>query len=132
MWSLVGAGMALAFWNIPSGVIMSIDSEAAWLLVFLFGLVFAYHLITSFVLRVRAAFFPWGEERLVRTGVYARVVHPTCVAAVIFGWMLFVIFPDLRVLASIFWMTLVVVFWTRIEESTFYKKKAPEDDGEVG
>lgn len=135
MWSLIGAGVVLAFWNIPSGAMMPFDPGVTWILVLLLGIVFIYHLISSVILRANAVVFFLRDDRLIGSGTYAKASHPTCTTAVILGWMLFVIFPDFRMLISVLWMTLVVVFWIWIEESAFQKKRKTEkdeDDAEVG
>ena len=129
MWILVICGVALAFIFIPSGILLynkniNVYFSAIFLATFL--LLFLIYYIPSAIWERRKFRLYSADEmrRMIHLGVYGKCVHPTCTTLAFLGWIVFFIFPDLRIFLSILWFSTVLVFWMRAEKSFFLGRKA--------
>lgn len=60
--------------------------------------------------------------RIIQEGVYGLVRHPIYAADIILAWGIFLHWPYLRVFMSVFWVTLMLLFWMKLEEITLEHK----------
>ncbi len=123
LWSLIAIGVVLAFYAISPGIIFK-KSFNHWLIVFPVALFLLYHLASVIYWRNRLPFISCSEKRIIRAGVYGKCAHPTCTSLVILGWISFFYFPDARMLASVGWLTFMVIFWISVEKTFFIGKKS--------
>lgn len=123
MWLLIGSGVFLVFLFIPSRLLLPYKMELSWVIIVPLSLAWIYFLLSSLHFRFQAKPHLRREEKLVQSGMYARYAHPTCMSAVYFSWIIFLLFPNLRILVSVIWMSLMVISWIEIEKSAFKSKK---------
>lgn len=125
MWSLILPGVFLAFALIPpQAVISGRPAEYLNAIAVFLGAVMVYHIVTSIMLRFNLPYSLRRERNLVKSGVYGKFAHPTCTTVVILFWILFFLFPQLRLMVAGIWLTAVVVFWIKVEEGFFLGKKS--------
>lgn len=125
MWLIVAAGIFLAFWILPSKYLFPRTTISAFVfaLTFMYGV---YSWLTAFKVHPKAPRSVFEIDKLVKEGIYARVRHPMYSGDIILAWGLFLYFPNSRVLASIGWLTIVLLFWMRIEEKALSEKFGEE------
>lgn len=68
-------------------------------------------------------------DRLVTEGVYEKVRHPIYSADIVLAWSIFFFYPDVRIFASVLWLTLVMSVWMKIEEKALIEKFGREYEG---
>ena len=134
MWIFVGAGLALVFIFIPPGMALYKKNDISFVAVFLV-LFLIYYLVDILLKRknFHLASSSYGEKemkKMIKLGVYGKCIHPTCTTLAIFGWIIFLIFPELRMFLAILWFNLVVIFWIRVEKSFFLGKRLKMETGE--
>lgn len=134
MWTIALAGAALAFVSFPQLMLFS-PQNRMYLSIAIVPVVIisVYVLANSLYLRFRTSLASSGMEKIIKAGVYGRFIHPTCTGAAVLFWIVFIFYPDFRILVSNIWITLVVVFWIKLEEKTFLerKKRKSEEDFDV-
>jgi len=97
MWSLVGAGLVLAYLFIPSGILlfkknMEVSSSAVFLCI-LISLFLIYYIPSAIWERRKFRLYSGSEMRkMIDLGVYGKCVHPTCTTLAFLGWIAFVFF----------------------------------------
>ena len=129
MWSLIIVGIVLAFGFLPAIQVFPLAYQSYLVIISIpISIICLYYLASAIYFRAKFPLISAGFGKIIKAGVYGRVVHPTCMALAIAGWVLFVFFPDWRTLASDLWMTLVVFFWIKVEENA-YAEKPEEKEG---
>jgi protein-S-isoprenylcysteine O-methyltransferase Ste14 len=131
MWAIIIIGIALAFILLPPvSVFPSPYSSYLTIISIPIFVAFLYYLVTAIYFRTRFPLASTGADKIIKAGVYGRVAHPTCITLVIVGWIFFIFSPDWRILASNLWLTLVVLFWIKVEKDAFVEKpkKSEETD----
>ncbi|MFH0817384.1 MAG: isoprenylcysteine carboxylmethyltransferase family protein [Candidatus Micrarchaeota archaeon] len=125
MWAIVIAGAAAIFflapnyWLIETGMLGFIVSTLAfinWLYFFFFAL----------FENQGAAGSVAGVRELTKTGVYSKVRHPIYFADIALAWGIFLFLPMAKVLLAVVWLTLVLVFWAKLEEKALLEKFGKE------
>lgn len=138
MWIIAIFGIGLAFIFVPSGILLYKKNVNVYLLaIFLaisLSLFLIYYISSSVWERKKFRLYSADEmRRMIRLGVYGKCVHPTCTTLAFLGWILFLVFPDLRIFLSVLWFSVVLVFWIRAEKSFFIGRKSKfesqEDSG---
>lgn len=61
-------------------------------------------------------------DKLVTEGVYNKVRHPIYSADIVLGWGIFLLYPSINFFLSAVWLTLVLLFWMKLEERALIKK----------
>jgi protein-S-isoprenylcysteine O-methyltransferase Ste14 len=121
MWAIVAAGIAFAVRCLPARHVfvaplylntVLIPAVLNWLYFFSGGAKANKHAPRS------AA----AVDRLVTTGVYAKVRHPIYSADIFLAWGIFLCFPTLRVGVSVLWLTIVLLCWMKLEEAALLHK----------
>lgn len=130
MWILIGSGVGLVFLFIPSGAIFLQEQKLFYILIILLFALLVYHLAASIYFRCKIKKNSRGEKKLIERGIYGRFSHPTCIAAVIFFWIVFLFFPDARVFVSTILATIIVICWIEIEKAA-HKKDKDSFDNEI-
>lgn len=128
MWTLVGAGVVLAFIFIPYGILLYKNINVSFVAIFLFVFLI-YHLLSAFWKRGKfhlasSGYSSQEMKKMVELGVYGKCIHPTCTALAILGWIIFFLIPDFIIFISVSWLTAVIIFWIRAEKSFFLGKKS--------
>lgn len=119
MWVLVVAGSLVIFSYIPFQFI--INPHPALYVVS--GITLAYWLyffMKGVTKNLEASFRPHHITKLITTGVYGMVRHPIYSADIVLGWGIFFAYPLASVLYAVVWLTLMLVFWSYIEEKSLY------------
>ena len=125
MWVIVLAGVLFAFLVLSDKVLFG----RTWVSAVLFGLALVnwlYFLIGAIAVNRSAARSAAGIRRVVTTGVYAKVRHPIYSADILLAWGIFLMFPTLKILASVIWLTIVMIFWMKLEESALTERFGEE------
>lgn len=129
MWIFVLCGVALAFVFIPDGMLLynknvNVSSSAIFLAVFL-SLFLIYYIPSAIWERRKFRLYSSDEmRRMINLGVYGKCVHPTCTTIAFFGWIIFLIIPEMRIFVSVLWFSLIIIFWMRVEKSFFLGRKS--------
>lgn len=125
MWVIVIIGIVLSFTLVPNREFFHRNPFTIGL--FTVAVVNWIYLFFGAILINKTAPRSVAEvNQLVTTGIYAKVRHPIYSADIILAWGLFLIFPTLKVLLSVVWLTFVMIFWMKIEESGLTHKFGDE------
>lgn len=121
LWSLIIAGAFSAFIFFPAKMAFNIGIER-WFLIVPLAAFFVYHLSSAIYQHFK--FYPISQKEImaIKKGVYGKFAHPTCTTLTILGWIIFLYYPETRIFFSMAWMTFLVFFWIRLEESFFMGK----------
>jgi hypothetical protein len=133
MWALIATGFFLAFSLLPKYDLFSTSGGLILFICAPIAILAIYELVSAFYFR-RSFYRKVSFESLIRSGIYGRCVHPTCSFSVFVAWIIFLIYPDIRLLMSVSWMTIIVLFWIRLEKETIIPKLKSHvmDDMNVG
>ena len=124
MWGIIAIGIIMAFLILPDRLIALSGGQELLSLAFIPLVIFLIFYAASIIYCYsRYSLKNSGFEKLVAAGVYGRRIHPTCTLVVIASWGIFIFFPDIRILVSDIWITLVVFFWIKLEEAVHMDKK---------
>lgn len=129
MWSLIASGIGLSFLIINPVMLLSRSNRYYMSLVAVpIFIIFLYNVASAVYYRTRYFNAVSELEKAVTTGVYGRLIHPTCTALAIIGWIFFIYFPDSRVLAANVWTTFFVFVWIRMEKEAYGRSPKSEID----
>jgi protein-S-isoprenylcysteine O-methyltransferase Ste14 len=133
MWAIIISGAAAAFVLLPSRRVLPsfrVFQPGALLLLY-----WAYMFFSAARIHREAPKSAGGISHIVTTGIYARVRHPIYSGDIAGAWGIFLLWTDLRVLASALWLTLVMAAWMYLEENALaarfgreyrdYRKQVP-------
>lgn len=124
MWSLIATGIFFAFSFFSARIFFFGFSKFFRIIAAIILLVALYYFISAIILRFNSLFKKRSEKEIVKSGVYGRLVHPTCISAIFLAWMIFFVYSDFRILISDIWMTMVIFCWIEIEKS-FFRRNGP-------
>lgn len=115
MWTIVIVGGAVLWKILPHGQVFV---RGQWGIAVLVLGVLNWAYITFHAMRVHkhAPSSVHNIDELVTEGAYSVVRHPMYVADVILAWCAFVYWPSYHVFAVALWLTLVLFFWSLLEE----------------
>jgi hypothetical protein len=128
MWMMIFFGIFLSFLFFPEKLIFLLDRTlsliiAAPLIIFL-----VYNLSTAILLHIKARKLYQSEKKLIKSGIYGKYAHPTCTTLAVFSWIIFLLYPDVRIFVSDIWLSFVIISWIEIEKSAYMKKKREQED----
>ncbi len=121
MWVIIFAGAALSFLIFPKEKMFSVGSVSY----IAFGMALAnwiYLLSLAGSVHRKAARSAAAIDKLVTEGIYAYIRHPIYTADIILAWAIFLIAPIVPILASVIWLTVVMLFWANLEERALEEK----------
>lgn len=121
MWLIVAAGVSFVFEFVPARFVYQRNMFTSSI-IFPAVVYWLYFFLCAAMVHRRAALSADKIDRLILKGVYARVRHPIYSADIILGWSVFFFYPDIRFLAGALWLTLVLLFWIKLEENALIEK----------
>src|SRR3989344_8634406 len=134
MWLIVIIGVYALFSFTPNAMIFPENIFASFLIIPA-GIYWLYFFISALWVHRQAAHSAEKISKIVTAGVYKIVRHPIYSADIVLAWGIFFHWPYLKILLSAIWLTLVLIFWMRLEEKALaekfgeeysnYKKKVP-------
>lgn len=134
MWVIVAVGIFVLMRLLPSREIFA-EVNLFIFIALLAAMYWLYFFAGAIQVHRKAPASVAGIEKLVTEGVYGMVRHPIYAADIIFAWGLFLLFPQVRVLFSVLWLTMVLFGWMILEEKALeekfgeqyreYKKRVP-------
>lgn len=128
VWGLAGFGAYLAFSFFPRGFVFPRNAFMS-LLIVPAAYYWLYRLLGLKRVRGESAGGVFSFSGLAQD--YSLTRHPVCVADVLLAWGIFFFYPDLRVLISVIWISIIVSFWLRMERNALFgpeKNNWKEDD----
>lgn len=125
MWAIAFAGAGALLLVAPEVRIFE-SGIFGILLVLLALLNWLYFFLSALWKNHGAARSAAGVGKLVTTGIYSRVRHPIYFADIVLAWGAFLYLPKLAVLLAVCWLTVVLVFWARLEEGALERKFGEE------
>jgi len=117
IWGLAAWGVWLAFSFFPEGFVLPRNNLMSLLIVPAIIYWLTRSLSLFWVRRHATAHGAFQINELAQKEDYGMISHPLCVADVLVAWGIFFYYPDIRVLVSVIWMTLVMAFWLRLERN---------------
>jgi methanethiol S-methyltransferase len=134
MWVIVAAGAAVLWFTVPQGRLFY--SGVLGLAVLVLGMInWLYVGLASGRVHRKAVSSVQNIDQLVTEGTYAVVRHPMYAAGMAAAWCVFVWHPTYQILAIVIWLTIVLLFWSNLEERMLeekfledyreYKKRVP-------
>lgn len=121
MWAIVIAGTVVSFLTLPNTPIFGAGRLS--FVVLGMGITnWLYMLVMAGSVHRNAPKSASAIDKLVTEGIYAHVRHPIYSADIVLAWAIFVAWPIQSVLASVIWLTLVLLFWTALEEKALEDK----------
>lgn len=121
MWSLVALGVFFVFLLAPP--VDFFERTFLGSLIFLGTLAYwVYFFISAILVHRKAALSVDAVDKLVTKGVYGLVRHPIYSADIFLSWGFLLIFPSLKILLSVVWLTFVLGYWMILEENALEEK----------
>lgn len=121
MWAIVAAGILLSFQIFPSKDLF-IPNILTFYLILPAFLYWLYFFIGAMIVHRKAPRSVRSIDKIVKEGVYQRVRHPIYSADIVLVWGIFLHWPSTRALISVTWLTIVLLFWMRLEEKALAEK----------
>jgi protein-S-isoprenylcysteine O-methyltransferase Ste14 len=121
MWVIIFAGAYILFQILPARFVYPRNMFTSFL-IFPAAAYWLYFFTGAARVHRQAALSADRIDRIVRTGVYGRVRHPIYSADIVMSSSIFLFYPDLRVLLSVIWLTLVMLYWMYLEEKALTLK----------
>jgi len=115
MWLTVLIGVVIIF-NLVSSQRIFEDNTFSAILVISAGLYWLYFFSMAVYVHRQAVLSVDKIKKVIKQGPYGLVRHPIYAADIILAWGVFFFWPTLRVLTSVLWLTIVLLFWMRLEE----------------
>jgi protein-S-isoprenylcysteine O-methyltransferase Ste14 len=125
MWGIVFVGAAAALLFAPGIELLpkNILGLALFALSFLNWL---YFFVSALLANREAAKSASGISKIVDFGVYGIVRHPIYFADILFAWGVFLLLPSSKVFLAALWLTVVMVYWSKLEERALLAKFGKE------
>jgi protein-S-isoprenylcysteine O-methyltransferase Ste14 len=121
MWLIILIGVALSLLFI-SWQKMFADNVLSFVLFFLAAIYWLIIFIAAWSVHCQAIRNTAEIDKIISTGIYRRVRHPMYSGDIILAWGFFLAFPYLSVLIGVLWLTVILLFWARLEEKAMTKK----------
>ncbi len=115
MWLMVLSGVAIIF-NLVSAQKIFAENTLSYLLFISAIFYWLYFVLKAAFINRQLTASVDKTKGIIKEGVYGLVRHPIYTADIILDWGVFFFWPTLRVLTSVLWLTLVLLFWIRLEE----------------
>lgn len=125
MWFIVGLGVIGCFVFVDDWRLF--NSNYVNKIVFIGGIIFWFYLFGSAIKVHRQAVKSMDKiNKLVTTGIYAKMRHPIYVGDILLAWSFFILFPRLDILLSVVWLNLILLVWMKVEERSLLAKFGQE------
>jgi protein-S-isoprenylcysteine O-methyltransferase Ste14 len=121
MWLINLMGIVIAFSLLPMERIIPKNFVGRILLIAAF-FYFLYFFIASVRVHREVAKSAGKITKLLTEGVYGTVRHPIYLGDLVLVWGIFCYWSTWAVLASAIWLTVVMTFWSSLEEKALMKK----------
>ncbi|OGY92045.1 MAG: hypothetical protein A3B31_03810 [Candidatus Komeilibacteria bacterium RIFCSPLOWO2_01_FULL_53_11] len=121
MAAILAFGITLFFTALPRIYLFS-PSVPMNLITFLALLYWIVMVLSAVRVNRRAIMNADAIQQLALTGIYRHVRHPMYSAHIALAWGFFLSFPSVRILVCAVWLTLIVLFWTELEEKAMLQK----------
>ncbi|OGI16836.1 MAG: hypothetical protein A3J63_00010 [Candidatus Moranbacteria bacterium RIFCSPHIGHO2_02_FULL_40_12b] len=125
MWIIVIIGVFVSFRFFPQTEIFPRNPITSFLIVPA-GIYWLYFFVGALRVHKKAALSAEKIDKVVTSGIYQIVRHPIYSADIILAWGIFFHWPYLKILLSVIWLTLVLIFWMRLEEKALAEKFGEE------
>jgi protein-S-isoprenylcysteine O-methyltransferase Ste14 len=121
MWLIVVIGFIVIYFIVAAG---DVFAPSPWgVLVLALGFInLVYISVISFRVHQKAAKSVAEIDSIITEGVYAVVRHPMYAADILFALTVFVYRPSFKVLAAVIWLSVVLLFWAKLEERMLEEK----------
>lgn len=114
-------GVFVIFFFVPSSILL--PSMPLGSIIFIIAIIYwLYFTLGAIHIHKRAHSSLENVDSIINTGVYGLVRHPMYGSNIILIWALFIIFPDLKVLLSVIWVSVTMIIWTELEERWLAQK----------
>jgi protein-S-isoprenylcysteine O-methyltransferase Ste14 len=118
-------GVFIIFFFVPSRILL--PNVPLGFIVFLLAIFYwLYFSLGAIHIHKRAHANLENIDSVVTSGVYSLVRHPMYSSNIVLVWALFIIFPDLRVLLSVVWVSVAMIIWIELEERELAQKFGDE------
>lgn len=135
LWLIAAAGIFVIFQVFPNQLVFQ-KSAIVSFLVWLAIAFWLYLSISAASIHRQSHLSVKKIDKIVETGIYAKVRHPIYLADMLLAWAAFLFQPEIRFLFSVLWFTLVFLIWMNLEEKALsekfgekyleYKKRVPK------
>lgn len=134
LWLVIAIGIMILAVSTPDGQFFRQNYVASLVAALTLGY-WIYFLRGALRVNRQAALSVDKTARIIQEGAYGIVRHPIYAADIVLAWGIFLHWPYLRVFMSVLWLTLMLLFWMKLEEITLrqkfgqtytdYKKRVP-------
>jgi len=121
LWLIAVAGIFAIFQIFPNQLIFQKNAVVSFLVWFAIAF-WLYLSISAASVHRQSHLSVERIDKVVETGIYAKVRHPMYLADMILAWAAFLFQPEIRFLISALWLTLVFFIWMNLEEKALYEK----------
>jgi hypothetical protein len=131
IWGLIAVGVILSFYFFPPGLVLPkynflsilvIPAVAYWV----------YGVLGHAQIKRDIAKGIYMIEEMSARYDYGMLSHPVCIANVLLAWGIFFLYPDIRIMVSAIWMSVIIGLWMRLERNArtkpYPKNFGLEDD----
>lgn len=120
MWIIIIIVSLILFFSLPKKQLLE-NNTLKYLLVFS-AIYFIYFFFNGMRVHKEAIRSAYRINYIVEEGVYSLVRHPMYSADIFLTWGLFFYFQSLRAFLIVFWITVFLIFWMRLEEKMLIEK----------
>ncbi len=121
MWVIVVIGIIVIFYAIPGENIFTGNAFTAIIVASAIFYWLYFFSLATYANR-QAARSADKTSKIIKNGVYGLIRHPIYMADIVLAWGIFIFWPEKKVLASVLWLTLVLLFWMKLEEKVLLEK----------
>lgn len=125
MWFIVLIGVYFAFQLFSSKEVLPPNAYVS-LLIIPAAMYWLYFFFTAIKVNRKASYSADSIDSLVTVGAYGKIRHPLYSADIALVWGVFFVFPSVRVLAAVIWMTVILLLWMKFEEKALTQKFGEE------
>ena len=125
MWAIIILGMFAINWLLPARYYLFKINSLRYLLIPA-AIYWVYFFSNAFIVHRQAVKSVTKISKIIDKGVYSIVRHPIYSSDIILGIGIFFFRPTIRMLASIIWMTIFLLFWMKLEEKGLEDKFGDE------
>ena len=125
MWAIIILGMFAINWLLPARYYLFKINSLRYLLIPA-AIYWVYFFSNAFIVHRQAVKSVTKISKIIDKGVYSIVRHPIYSSDIILGIGIFFFRPTLRMLVSVIWMTIFLLFWMKLEEKGLEDKFGDE------
>ena len=121
MWLIVAIGVVILFNLVTAQKIFS-ENNLGFILFISAIFYWLYFVLKAAFINPQITASVDKTIKVIKDGVYGLVRHPIYAADIVLAWGVFFFWPTRRVLVSVIWLTLVLLFWMKLEEWALTKR----------